>query len=108
MLEEFQKEYMKIGFELISKSSRFVIMIALIGVTLFMDPQNSFYSVVVYYYPFIFASCVFIEKYFESSKFIQEYSIRFLLVIVAVSIIYDNLQKDSYGFNEMWTPYIAY
>ena len=58
MLEEFEKEYMKNGLELISKSTRFVIVFAIIGVILFMDPSNSFYSVVIYFYPVIFAQCI--------------------------------------------------
>ena len=108
MLEDFQKEYMKNGLELISKSSRFVILLAIIGVLLFMDPQNSFYSIVVYTYPFLFIFNLIIENCFNSSKFFQKYLLEILLVLVAITIIYDNMKKESYTYNEMWTPYIAY
>ena len=42
MLDEFEKEYMKNGFELISKSTRFVIVFAIIGVILFIIQATRF------------------------------------------------------------------
>ena len=87
MLEEFQVKYMKSGFEIISGIIRIVIIITMTAVLIFPNTENPNYKRILFTYPILFTSCVFIEKFIERSKFIQEYSFVIFQLALGLSVV---------------------
>ena len=79
MIDEFQKDYMKSGWELISGTSKVIILVSFIGVLLFVNPENPFYGTVIYCTPIMFAFWVFVDKAIDSNDFIRNFSFFIML-----------------------------
>ena len=84
---------MKSGFEIISGIIRILIVITVAGVLLFPISDNPNYKRILIVYPMLFSLWVIIEKYFETNKFIQEYSFVIFQLITGLSVVQGTILK---------------
>ena len=49
-------------------------MLTLIGVLIIPNYENPNYKRIFFAYPIIFSTCMLVEKYIETSKFVKDYS----------------------------------
>ena len=107
-LEEFQTEYMKKGWTIISSISKASILTVIIFALMFLNKDNPFYYRVVFLWPLMFVSHVVVDKMFASNKFAHEFSFVILIVQTGLMNISGTIQRKSYCLYEMWIPFIIY
>ena len=96
MLEEFQIKYMKSGFEIISGIIRIIDITTMIWVLLFPSAENPNYKRILFVYPLHFTTCVLIEKFIETNKFVQEYSFVIFQLIIGLSVVQGTYNKIAF------------
>ena len=80
MIDEFQREYMINGWELISGTTKIFTLLSFVGVLLFVSPENSFYGTAIYCSPILFGFWNFVDKVIDSSEYIR--NIMFYIMLI--------------------------
>ena len=107
-LVEFQEKYMKEGWELISGTSKFMMLSIFSTTVLFLKSDNPYYNSVITLGPILFVLFVTLDKIFESNKAIRESSFYIMQFFGSIIVFYDSYNKPSFRFNEQWLPFCLY
>ena len=107
-LVEFQEKYMKEGWDLISGTSKFMMLSIFSATILFLKSDNPYYHTVITLEPILFVLFVILDKIFESNKAIREYSFYIMQFFGSIIVFYDSYNKPSFRFNEQWLPFCLY
>ena len=108
VFEEFQTEYMKKGWIIMSSISKALIILVITLSVLFLNKEHPFYYRAIFLWPLIFIIHVIVDKMFATNKLAHEFSFGILLIQSEIMLITGTLSKNQYYFYEMWLPFLSY
>ena len=108
LIEEFQTEYLQIGWEIISSVNKILVLLTISAVLIFLGPNHPFYWRALTIWPTWFILFCIVDKYFSKNKRVTEFLLISLAFLFGFAIIQGNIKKSTYSFYELWIVFMFY
>ena len=102
VIQEFQSEYLKIGWDIVSSVNKLIILVTVAITAVFLSPEHPFYWRALTLWPVGFLLFCVGDKSFSKSKRVSEVLFISVMFMFGFAVIHGNLNKSKYEFYELW------